>query len=87
VRQQAIYSVLGSAKLNGIDPEAYMTLVLRRIADHPINRIRDLLLWNLFPAASAGSGGGMTVKTVSTEIVPTIGESWARFKMRERLRG
>ena len=33
-RAAAIYSLLGSAKLNGIDPEAYMTAVLRRIADH-----------------------------------------------------
>ena len=48
-----MYSLLGSAKLNGIDPEAYMTAVLRRIADHPINRIGNLLPWNLFPAASA----------------------------------
>jgi len=49
-RAAAIYSLLGSAKLNGIDPEAYLTLVLRRIADHPINGITDLLPWNLFPA-------------------------------------
>ena len=45
-----IYSLLGSAKLNGIDPETYMTAVLRRIADHPINRINALLPWNLLPS-------------------------------------
>jgi len=47
VRAAAIYSLLGSAKLNGVDPEAYMTAVLSRIADHLINRIGDLLPWNL----------------------------------------
>jgi len=49
-RAAAIYSLLGSAKLNGIDPEAYLGSVLRRIADHPIHRIAELLPWNLFPA-------------------------------------
>ncbi len=49
-RAAAIYSLMGSAKLNGIDPEAYLTSVLRRIADHPIHRIAELLPWNLFPA-------------------------------------
>lgn len=46
-RAAAIYSLLGSAKLNGINPETYLTTVLRRIADHPINRIAELLPWNL----------------------------------------
>ena len=49
-RAAAICSLLGSAKLNGIDPEAYMTTVLRRIADRPINRIDQLLPWHLFLA-------------------------------------
>ena len=51
-RAAAIYSLLGSAKLNGIDPKGYLSSVLRRIADHPINRIADLLPWNLTPAES-----------------------------------
>lgn len=43
----AIYSLLGTAAMNGVDPMAYLRQVLARIADHPINRIQDLLPWNL----------------------------------------
>jgi len=46
-RAAAIYSLLGSAKLNGLDPELYLHKVLERIPDHPISRIADLLPWNL----------------------------------------
>ena len=42
-----MYSLLGSAKLNGLDPEIYLHHVLTRIADHSISRINDLLPWNL----------------------------------------
>jgi transposase len=45
-RAAAIYSLLGSAKLNGLDPELYLHHVLERIADHPITKINELLPWN-----------------------------------------
>jgi hypothetical protein len=46
-RAAAMYSLIGSARLNGIDPERYLRHVLERIADHPINRIDELLPWNV----------------------------------------
>ncbi len=48
-RAAVMYSLIETAKLNGIDPEAYLRDVLARIADHPNNRIGELLPWNWQP--------------------------------------
>ena len=58
-RAAAMYTLIGTAKLNGIDPESYLRYVLTHIADHPITRIKELLPWNvaavITPSASVAS--------------------------------
>ncbi|MGJ5220152.1 IS66 family transposase, partial [Bradyrhizobium oligotrophicum] len=45
-RAAAIYALIQTAKLNNVDPQAWLADVLARLPDHPANRIADLLPWN-----------------------------------------
>lgn len=46
-RAASFYSLIGTARLNGLDPSFYLRTVLAHIAEHPISRISELLPWNL----------------------------------------
>ncbi len=80
-RAAAIYSLLGSARLNGINPEAYMTELLRCVSDHPVNRIEELLPWRLFPEIRRRSKQ-LDSQTTLKQIVSTIGNVEPKCKLR-----
>jgi transposase len=45
-RAASMYSLIVTAKMNGIDPQAWLTDVLARISSHPVHRLDELLPWN-----------------------------------------
>ena len=47
-------TIIETAKLNGLDPQAYLADILDRIHDHKINQLEELLPWNWEPLASSG---------------------------------
>jgi transposase len=50
-RAAAIYTLIATAKLNDVDPEAWLADLLRRINDHPASKLDALLPWNWRRAA------------------------------------
>ena len=54
-RAAAMYSLIVTAKMNNVDPQAWLADVLARIANHPVHRLDELLPWNWKPAASASA--------------------------------
>lgn len=57
-RAAAMYSLIGTCKLNGINPRAYLEYVLTHIADHVITRVDELLPWNVVDKLTSVSSHG-----------------------------
>lgn len=57
-----MYTLLNTAKLNGLDPESYLSNVLSTIADHPLTRIDELLPWNVSLATAADDSSTIDMK-------------------------
>jgi transposase len=49
-RAAAMYTLIGTAKLNDVDPQAWLADVIARISDTPVSRLHELLPWNWKPA-------------------------------------
>jgi transposase len=48
-RAALFYTLIRTATLNGLEPEAYLRHVITRVGAHPVNRLHDLLPWNTAP--------------------------------------
>lgn len=51
-RAALFYTLIRTARLNGIEPEAYLRDVIARIDAHPVSRLHELLPWNITPPAT-----------------------------------
>lgn len=48
-RGDLLYSLIGTCRLNGIDPEAYLRYILSVLSEWPSNKVAELLPWNVDP--------------------------------------
>ena len=68
-RAAAMYSIIVTAKMNDVDPQAWLADVLARIAEHPAHRLDELLPWNWRPLRHRPSSR-LTVAAVLTACLP-----------------
>src|SRR4030081_3053244 len=54
-RAAVMYSLIVTAKMNDVDPQAWLADVLARIAEHPAHRLDELLPWNWRPLRACAS--------------------------------
>jgi hypothetical protein len=77
-RVAAMYSLIESAKLNGLNPQHYLADLLARIADHSARRIAELLPWNWQPldATRAAALSQPTRRPLTLAAISSILHEW-----------
>jgi len=60
-RAAILYGLIGTARMNGLDPEAYLRYVLARVGEHPIKRIEELLRKRVVSPSGIFTGLGLTM--------------------------
>ena len=71
-RAAAMYSLIVTCKMNGVDPQAWLADVLARIAGHPAHRLDELLPWNWRPLAQPVRSRGLTMHVNKVSHVKTV---------------
>ena len=71
-RAAVMYSLIVTAKMNDVDPQAWLADVLARIAEHPAHKLDELLPWNWQPQSVSAQSGGVIVAAIAA--VFTIGD-------------
>ena len=74
-RAAAIYSLIASAKLNGLNPQHYFADLLARIADHPVHKLDELLPWNWRPLNAPEAVGEASEALQGRKVEQQIGRS------------
>lgn len=84
-RAAKIYSLIVTARMNDVDPQAWLDDVLARIAEHPIQRIHELLPWLEVSKIAGGIHGSLIMQRNKIHHVYTVGSVAKRLGVEESL--